>query len=238
MTDDIKFYEVGGAVRDKLMGLVAKDIDFVAIAPSFAALEARLKADGFKIFLAKEEFATIRASIPTGHPLRARTKDADFVLSRKDGPSSDGRRPDYVEPGTLEDDLRRRDFTINAIAIDPLTDQVIDLFEGQEDIKSGTLRFVGDPMTRIREDGLRVLRGFRFMVTKGLQASDGTWAALISPEAAQMLACVSIERVREEIEKMALADTIGMLRVLRELPSYTLGAIFRSGLRLTATLKS
>src|SRR4051812_1141546 len=100
----IKFYEVGGCVRDELLGIPSKDIDFVVIAPSFEAMRAHLLAEKFKIFVEKQEFVTIRASVPPGHPLRQRTRDADFVLARKDSPTSDGRRPDYVEPGTLEDD--------------------------------------------------------------------------------------------------------------------------------------
>lgn len=236
--EEVKFYEVGGAVRDELMGLKSKDVDFVVVAPSYAAMRARLEADRFKIFLEKPEFVTIRAAIPNGHPLRARAKDADFVLARKDGPSGDGRRPDYVEAGTLEDDLQRRDYTINALAKDPATGEVIDLFGGKADIANRCLRFVGNPRDRIREDGLRVLRGFRFVVTKKLaMIHSETWLALRSPESAEMLSCVSIERAREEVEKMFAADTLGTLKLFSELPEYLVKAIFREGLRLSATLK-
>ena len=118
------------------------------------------------------EFLTIRAQVPASEAkLLARTKVADFVLCRKDSASGDGRRPDSVEPGTVLDDLARRDFTMNAIARDVQTGEVLDPHGGREDIKWKTLRFVGDPMTRIREDGLRVLRGLRFMITKGLRTT-------------------------------------------------------------------
>jgi tRNA nucleotidyltransferase/poly(A) polymerase len=237
----IKIYEVGGAVRDSLWGQQSKDVDFVMIAPSYAAMREHLIDEGFKIFVEKPEFVTIRASVPKDHPLRARTKDADFVLARKDSPTSDGRRPDYVEPGTLEDDLARRDFTINAIARDPLTDEIIDPHNGRADIESRMLRFVGDPMQRITEDGLRVLRGLRFMVTKRLHAPEATWDALVSDKAALMLHWVSIERIREEVEKMFAADTVTSLQLLSKLPIGTQYTIFRSderkALRLSATLK-
>lgn len=233
----IKFYEVGGCVRDELLQLESKDVDFVVIAPSFQAMEESLKQQGFKIFLSKPEFVTIRAAIPASHPLRSRTRDADFVLARKDGPSGDGRRPDYVEPGTLKDDLERRDFTVNALARDPETGSIIDYFGGQDDLKCKRLRFVGDPMARIKEDGLRVLRGFRFMITKGLDPAHLTEQALRSEEAATMLQCVSIERVREEVEKMFAFDTLRSVSLISSLPIPTREAIFRDGLRLSPSLK-
>lgn len=234
----VKLYEVGGCVRDELLGLKSKDVDFAVEAESFESLRAWLQAGGFNIFVEKPEFNTIRAAVPKAHPLFKRTRDADFVLCRKDGPSSDGRRPDYTEPGTILDDLARRDFTINAIARDVDTGAIIDPHKGAEDITSRTLRFVGDPLARIREDGLRVLRGFRFNITKRLRVDPATLDALHSDEAADMLACVSIERVREEVEKMVAFDTKQALILFSHLPYRTVDAIFREGLRLSATLKA
>jgi tRNA nucleotidyltransferase/poly(A) polymerase len=233
----IRLFEVGGAVRDELMGLTSKDVDFTVEAPSFAAMRSHLLSEGFKIFVEKEEFHTIRAAVPVGHKLRERTRDADFVLARRDGPSLDGRRPEFTEPGTLADDVARRDFTVNALARDPFTGQIIDLVGGVRDIEGRVLRFVGDPWKRIEEDGLRVLRGLRFIVTKGLTPAPETWTALVADKAAQMLACVSIERTREEVEKMVAFDTLKALDLLSTLPKPTVAAIFRDGLRLGATLK-
>lgn len=233
----IKLFEVGGCVRDELMGLKSKDVDFAVEAPSFDAMRAHLLGEGFRIFVEKPEFVTIRAAVPAGHKLRERTKDADFVLCRKDGPTKDGRRPEFVEPGTLADDLARRDFTMNAIARDPFTGAIIDPHKGVEDIEARTLRFVGDPMERIREDGLRVLRGLRFTVTKQLRVEPRTLDALHSDEASDMLKCVSIERIREEVEKMLAHNTLRTLDILTGLPYLTLGAIFRDGLRLGAKLE-
>lgn len=233
----IRIYEVGGCVRDDLMGIPTKDVDYVVIATSFEAMKQYIEDQGFKIFLAKPEYGTIRAAIPEGHTLRQRCKEADFVLARKDGPSTDGRRPDYVEPGTLFDDLARRDFTVNAIAKDPFTGEYIDPHGGMDDIFARELNFVGDPMQRIKEDGLRVLRALRFAVTKGFDFGGPTEEALFTLDTAEMLKSVSVERVREELEKMFKHDTLATLKYLKTFPWIT-DVIFRMpGLRLSATLK-
>lgn len=234
----MKFYEVGGCVRDSLMGKPSKDVDFVCIASSFEEMRKSLVDGGFRIWLEKPEFVTIRAQVPKGSALAERTRDADFVLARKDGPTADGRRPQFVEPGTLLDDLARRDLTMNAIARDVDTGEYVDPFNGMDDIRNGLIRFVGNPMDRIREDGLRVLRALRFSVTKGFGFAPLTWEALTDVEAYSMLDCVSVERIREEIEKMFAANTLRSLRLIGELPAGMQLVIFREGLRLSATLKT
>ncbi len=236
----VKVYEVGGCVRDDLLGVPVNDVDFVGVAPSFNHLRHYVEhVLGLEVLpgTVKPEFVTFKARVPKGHKLRERCKSADFVLARVDGPSSDGRRPDYVVPGTLEDDLKRRDFTVNAMARDLETGEIIDPFNGRVDLRSGSLRFVGKPLERIKEDGLRVLRGLRFQVTKGLVAAGTTQDALRSRTAIEMLTSVSVERVREEMEKMLKHDTLESLALLSSLSSAMLAAIFRDGLRLSATLK-
>lgn len=240
-----QFAEVGGAVRDKFLGLDSKDVDFVAIPEdpnifqdadwAFAALCIDLKAEGFKVFLETPEFFTVRAQVPEGHPLKERTNVADFVLARKDGPSSDGRRPDFVLPGTLMDDLERRDLTMNAMAI--LNGELIDPFGGREDLENRLIRFVGNPTERIAEDGLRVMRALRFAATKGFDIDADAWEAINSDFAAEMLMKVSVERIREELEKMFLVDTRWALRMLNDIEFEVQDAIFRDGLRLIPTLK-
>ena len=232
----VRFFEVGGCVRDDLLGIPSKDVDFVCEAPSFEAMEQHLREEGFKLYLITPEFVTIRCSVPKTHPLRERCKDADFVLARRDGPTADGRRPQFVEAGTLADDLARRDFTVNALARD-IDGKVIDLHGGVEDLENRLLRFVGDPMERIREDGLRVMRGWRFSITKGFKVESETLKALRSEEAARMLSCVSLERIREELEKMVAHDTLASIDLLHELSEQMRQAIFRDPLRLSATLK-
>lgn len=240
-----QFAEVGGAVRDKFLGLNSKDVDFVAIPTSqgafstaeeaFGCLVDDLKWQGFQVFLETPAFFTVRAQVPDGHPLKERTTVADFVLARKDGPSSDGRRPDFVLPGTLMDDLQRRDFTVNAMAI--LNDELVDPFGGREDLDNNLLRFVGNPTERIAEDGLRVMRLLRFSATRGFDIDDDAWNAINSNFAADMLMKVSVERVREELEKMFLANTPWSLRLLNSVNRAVQNAIFRDGLRLMPTLK-
>ncbi len=127
-----KIYQVGGYVRDELMGKKSKDLDYACEFPNFAEMLAWIHTQG-KVFLVKEEHWTVRAHIP-GKPA------ADFVLCRKDGQYSDGRRPDSVSAGTLMDDLARRDFTVNAIAYDEETKEYIDPFNGKQDIKDKILR--------------------------------------------------------------------------------------------------
>lgn len=247
-----QFYEVGGCVRDSLLGLSSKDVDFSVVAregvfsdaeSAFHSLEAFLVSEGFRLFgnehPHQKELSlrtlTLRARVPEGHPLRSRTTVADFVLARRDGPYSDGRRPDWVAPGSLEDDLARRDFSVNALARG-VDGTLIDLFGGEDDLNAGLLRFVGDPTKRIAEDGLRVMRGIRFCVTKGFDIEAETWNAIISEFAAEMLSKVSVERVREELNKMFRANTLHSLRLFGMLPEHTQEAIFRDGLRLDATM--
>jgi len=236
----IKTYEVGGCVRDDLLGVKSNDVDLLLVgATSFE--EGVEHARGLGLYpiagTFRPEFATFKASVPKEHKLRERCKAMDFVLARKDGFHGDGRRPDSTEPGTLEDDLRRRDFTVNSLARDLETGEIVDMFGGREDLMTRTLRFVGDPMTRIREDGLRVMRGLRFHITKGFSLHSDTDSALRTAEASAMLNSVSVERIREELEKMMKVQTIGSLRLLASLPPHFHTSIFRDGLRLSATLK-
>jgi tRNA nucleotidyltransferase/poly(A) polymerase len=244
--ETFQFYEVGGCVRDSLLGLNSKDVDFSVVAApglfqtaleAFEALLERLQGEGFKVFEAKPDFLTIRAQVAPGSPLRERTNVADFVLARRDGPYSDGRRPDWVKPGTLLDDLSRRDFSSGAIA-KAIDGSLIDPFGGVSDVENKILRFVGNPVDRIQEDGLRVLRGLRFQITKGFVPEAETHAALRSDLAVEMLAHVSRERVREELNKMFMFSTVDSLQLLKTLPETMVKAIFSGGLRLDATMKS
>lgn len=234
----IQMFEVGGCVRDDLLGIPSNDVDFVVVGTDFEGMIAHVRAFGLAPIPGtfKPEFATIKAAVPKNHPLRERCKSADFVLARKDGPSSDGRRPDFVELGSLLDDLKRRDFTVNAIARNIETGELFDPFGGVADLKEGILRFVGDEHERIAEDGLRVLRALRFSVTKNLSLRL-VRHALLTKLADDMLAKVSVERIREEMEKMFKHDTLASLAVLQGFPSL-LSVIFNdSRLRLSATLK-
>lgn len=238
-----RIFRVGGTIRDELDGVPSNDEDFTVVATDFTnassafdAFVAHITEQGFRVFESRPEFLTVRARVPIGHPLAARTNVADFVLARKDGFSSDGRRPDFVEAGTLMDDLARRDFTINAMARDE-NDNLIDPFDGQTDLFMRSLRFVGDPQQRIAEDGLRVLRAFRFMVTKNVTPTADTWNALISPGASMMLSKVATERIREELNKMFQHDTLAALDLMASLPNHTKRVMFSDNLWLKPTME-
>jgi tRNA nucleotidyltransferase/poly(A) polymerase len=242
----MKFFEVGGCVRDELLGVKSKDIDFTVVledfdfrnmqswgvSDPFAYMEDRLgRKYGFEIFLPTPEFLTIRAKFPKGHKHSCLT--ADFVLARKESDYTDGRRPDKVEPGTLEDDLRRRDFTMNALAKDD-RGIIIDLFGGQQDIKNKVIRTVGSPYQRFEEDALRIVRAMRFSVTKKFWIERETRDAM--EDTLSTVAGVSAERVREELTKMFNADPLDTIITLNSFPSL-IPIIFDMGINFQPTMK-
>lgn len=238
-----RIFRVGGTIRDELDNVQSHDEDFTVVATGFTiassafdAFVTHITEQGFRVFESRPEFLTVRARVPIGHPIAARTNVADFVLARKDGFSSDGRRPDFVEAGTLHDDLARRDFTVNAMAMDE-DGNLIDPFGGADDLASRTLRFVGDPEQRIAEDGLRVLRGFRFMVTKNLTPTAETLAAMTCVGASLMMGKVATERIREELNKMFQHDTLATLNLMATLPNHTKTVMFSDNLWLKATME-
>src|SRR5687768_567649 len=143
-------YFAGGCVRDLLLGLEPKDYDVATDAPPerVRSLFNRTQAVGaaFGVIL-----------------VRQRDSQVEVATFRSDGRYDDGRRPTGVRFTTAEEDARRRDFTINGLFLDPLDgDKVIDFVGGQEDLKAGRLRAIGDPDARFAEDHLRLLRAVRF----------------------------------------------------------------------------
>jgi len=251
-----EFFQVGGAVRDKFLGVNSKDVDFscvaqnpdqfVSIDDAFQSLIDHLKDLGFKgfstnngEFIIKEEFLTVRANVPQGHVLSHRTTVADFVLARLDGPSSDGRRPDFVRPGTLMDDLARRDFTVNAMAMD-IEGNLIDPFNGMDDLHNRVIRFVGEPMQRIEEDGLRILRALRFIVTKEMDLHDDLFDFFLDNHVAlgmHHLRGVSTDRIRDELNRMFSVNTLKTLGILETFPGIRDAIFNRGDLNLMATSK-
>ena len=214
----MKLFIVGGYVRDKFLGVKSKDVDFAVEASSYQEMRDELLQQGFKIWLENPEFFTLRAHIPKKHWASEYCKDADFVLCRKDGIYSDGRRPDSVEVGNIFDDLKRRDFSMNAIAIDE-DGKTIDPHNGVRDIQLATIRFVGEPDERIKEDGLRVIRAIRFAICKEMRLSPLTKSSIATPWAAIQLNRVSKERIRDEANKMFAHDSFNSVRLLGEFPA-------------------
>lgn len=215
---ETKFWKVGGAVRDVFLGVKSKDTDFAVEAPSFAAMREAIVARGGKIFLETPEFFTIRAKVPG---LGA----ADFVLARKDGPYVDGRHPESVGIGTIEDDLARRDFTMNAIAQDVESRAITDPHAGQADIAEKLIRCVGDPFKRLNEDRLRIIRALRFMVQLGFAIHGHTASAIegiIRVEGDKTFEAISTNRIRDELFKMFSVDTCQSITLLKHFNIITL----------------
>jgi len=180
-------YFAGGCVRDELLGLDPHDYDIATSAKpaEVQKLFPHTQAVGvhFGVILVMEhgrafEVATFRS-------------DHEYI---------DGRRPEMVTFSTPEEDAARRDFTINGMFHDPVADQFIDFVGGQEDLQSKTLRAIGDPVARFREDKLRLLRAIRFAARFGYEVDPATWNA-IKAHAADIHA-VSAERIREELVKI------------------------------------
>ncbi len=151
-----------------------------------------------------------RRTIPTGIKHGTVTvlwKGEAFEVTtlRGEGAYTDGRRPDHVfYVDRIEDDLGRRDFTVNAIAFDPVDGSIADPFGGLEDLHARVLRAVGDPIARFSEDGLRILRGARFAATLGFELDPATEAAF--RPTLDVFRKVSAERVREEWMKAMKAE--------------------------------
>lgn len=181
-------YLVGGAVRDLLMGRVPHEFDITTSADPDA-----IKALFDKTVLVGEAFGVV-CVIDHGVAF-------EIATFRQEQGHSDGRHPDRVLAGTLEHDVRRRDFTVNGLVMDPETWTVIDLVGGLDDLASGVIRAIGDADLRLQEDYLRTLRAVRFSAVLGFPLDAGTLAAVESNAAG--LACISRERVKAELEKMS-----------------------------------
>lgn len=189
-----KSYVVGGAIRDMLIGKKAKDFDIVTNVPIDYS-KAAFETAGWVVNETGKVFLVLSI-----------TKDGkqyEVANFRKDGVYLDGRRPEKVEVGTIEEDAQRRDFTINALYYNYGTGELLDPTGlGFNDIKLRVLRFIGKPKDRIQEDYLRIFRYYRFL------------ARGFMPDPKSLRACreyfnegypkVTPDRVREEIEKMSL----------------------------------
>jgi tRNA nucleotidyltransferase (CCA-adding enzyme) len=227
----ITMFEVGGCVRDSLLGLDPKDIDFAVEAESFDVMREHLINEGFEIFREEPHFLTIRARFPRDHSGFASTA-ADFVLCRSDGDYSDGRRPDNVSIGNLAADLSRRDFTVNAIARG-LDGNLIDPHGGQKDIEKRLIRCVGSTKDRLTEDALRALRAIRFSITKDFYIDHEILEALNSAWLPPLVAKVSKERRVEELKKCFKTDVLRTIRFISDDISRDMQeAIFSGGIWL------
>ena len=197
-------YIVGGCVRDILMGRVPKDWDITTSA---------LPEEILKVF-PEAKYENIFGTVIL--PIRARAKEGEakgqledvveITTYRSEQGYSDRRHPDSIKFETeLDKDLERRDFTINALALDPNDhEKVIDYFTGQKDIKLKIIRAVGEPSDRFKEDALRMLRAVRFSAQLGFELEPKTQRAIV--KLAGSLKFVSKERIRDEFIKIIASD--------------------------------
>ena len=188
-------YLVGGCVREMLRGKEPSDYDMT----SDAQPEEVLRIFGESAHPTGLPHGTVTV-VSGGLPI-------ELTTMRRDGAYRDNRHPDSVTFGTsIEEDLARRDFTVNAIALAP-TGALIDPFGGQEDLKAGVLRCVGEAARRFEEDALRILRLVRFCSVLGISAEEKT--ARAAHEKSALLSNVAHERVYAEMNKLLLGENVG-----------------------------
>lgn len=188
-----EMYLVGGCVRDTLLNKKPKDLDLV-VNGDLDIIEAELRKNNWQIDEAGKQFFVLIA-----------TKDSqqfEIALFRQDGTYTDGRRPDYVSIGTMEDDALRRDFTINSLYLNPWTEEIHDpTGRGLQDLKNKVVRFNGKAEHRIKEDYLRIFRAYRFSSKLSFELEKKTLKACRTHFET---ACktVSGQRILIEVEKM------------------------------------
>jgi poly(A) polymerase len=202
-------YFAGGCIRDALLNIPPKDID---IATSASPDQVQ---------------ALFHRTIPVGIQfgvVRVRVGEMEFEVAtfRSDGIYLDGRRPSAIRFSTPEQDATRRDFTINGMFYDPLSERVIDYVNGREDLAGKLVRAIGQASRRFAEDRLRMLRALRFAAALGFEIEADTWSAIRAD--AQEIAIISPERIRDELLKILvnpnrlrgfdLLDQSGLLAVI------------------------
>ena len=204
-------YFAGGCVRDLLLGREPADYDVATDATPRQVMQIFPQT-----YAVGEQFGVVLVPDTSGA-----TKPVEVATFRSDLGYSDGRHPDEVRfSSDPREDAQRRDFTINGMMLDPVTNELLDFVGGRADLKAGIIRAIGDPERRFTEDKLRMLRAVRFAARFGYAIEPETFAAIqrLAPQIHQ----VSSERVREELTKMLtegrgrrafeLLDATGLLR--------------------------
>lgn len=217
-------YLVGGSLRDLLLGGLPKDWDI--------ATDARPE-EIQKIFedsVYENSFGTVGVKVVKSEKLKVKsegkkeeTEIVEVTTFRKDGKYSDNRHPDEVVfTDKIEEDLARRDFTVNAMALKitdgkrQVTDDLVDPFGGQKDLEKKIIRAVGEPAQRLEEDALRLMRAVRFAAQLGFTMEEKTRAAV--KEKAVGLRSIAAERIRDELIKIIMTDRpTGAIQDLEEL---------------------
>jgi len=199
---------IGGWVRDTLLGLAPQDIDVATRFPP-EEVERRARTAGLDTWNSVSGIAHGTIGVLVGG------RSLEVTTLRRDV-ATDGRHATVAFTDDWREDAARRDFTINALSADPLTGAVHDYFGGLDDLAAGRVRFIGEPLQRIAEDHLRILRFFRFHARFGRGALDGpSYAACV--ERARDLMALSRERIAAELLKLlAVADPVATVRAMLE----------------------
>lgn len=196
---------VGGSVRDTLLGIPVSDVDLATPLAPVRVLEL-LRAAGIRAVPTGIDHGTITVVLESG-PVEVTTLRRDI--------STDGRRATVAFTDDWREDAARRDFTMNALYADPLTGEIFDYFGGLADLEARHVRFIGDPLRRIAEDHLRILRFFRFLARFGDQADPAGLDACTAR--AKDLMALSRERIRDELLKLLVArDAVRVVQLMIE----------------------
>ncbi len=189
-------YIVGGSVRDLMLNKNPNDWDITTNA---------LPDDVLSIFpdsFYENDFGTVGVKTESENES---LKVIEVTTFRKEGGYSDFRHPDKIEfTERVEDDLSRRDFTINAMAMS-LNGEVVDIYNGKEDLNKKTIKAVGNPIERFEEDALRLIRAIRFAAQLGFDIEEGTYDAI--KEKAYLIQNIAKERVQVELSKIVMSDS-------------------------------
>lgn len=231
----IQIFRVGGCVRDQFLGRASKDIDFSVVlgehadilrpsqdtgfsmsaSEGFSTMREWLLSEGLEIFEETPSKFTIRGKLPKEHRLSKWGNVVDFVLARREHGYTPGTRSPIVSVGSLYDDLARRDFTVNAMALD-MEDNLIDLFNGQQDIERRLLVTPLDPRVTMMDDPLRFLRALRFSVTLGFTYHRSILQVVDASFLDKFKQVISPERISAELTKMMKHDVVLSLELLSE----------------------
>jgi poly(A) polymerase len=192
----VEVYEVGGSLRDSLLGRIPSDFDYAVSSWPQVTREILgkfcLQRNDASVYAVGEEYGTIGMAFSDGLKL-------EFTTFRGEVYPTDSRKPNVIFGTRLIDDLARRDFTINAMARDPVTGKIIDPFGGRNHLKDGILACVGNDLERFDEDPLRMLRVVRF----SCQLKFTPAVSMFRPE---RLSIISRERIRDELSKILLSE--------------------------------
>ena len=187
----------GGCVRDQLLGVIPKDYDVASTATPDQVISLFGRR---KTIPVGASFGVVVVLGPT-----KAAGQIEVATFRSDGKYLDGRRPESVTFCRPEEDAQRRDFTINGMFFDPIANEVIDYVGGKDDLATGVIRAIGDPVARFTEDKLRLLRAVRFAATFQFRLEDRTADAV--RQLHHELHQVSIERVAQELRRMLAHPT-------------------------------